>query len=201
MVTFSVYLGRRFLTLGPGLFKRSLRGFLIKREILILTVWPLRGFILTLYKVVQSPGSPTVQTVYHKWWKYVLERAFVETDSYFMEGVLLAFSRMWEKNGSPWLGETVQSEALSGPLWSLPLVRKKNIKLISWEQNSERKTNKYSHRVLIDSPHMQRVSMQGGSRRMGNSRTAAGRAAGAAGSPPGCTVSGRPVLKLSPPPF
>lgn len=63
------------------------------------------------------------------------------------------------------------------------------------------KMNKYSHRVLTDSPHMQRVSTQGGSRRMGNSRTAAGRAAGAVGSLPGCTVSGRPAPKLSPPPF
>lgn len=48
---------------------------------------------------------------------------------------------------------------------------------------------------------MQRVSMQGDSRRTGNSRTAAGRAAGASGSLPGCTVSGRPAPKLSPPPF
>lgn len=60
--------------------------------------------------------------------------------------------------------------------------------------------NKYGHEVLTGSPHMQTVSMQGGSRRRGNSRTAAGRAAGAAGSLLGCTVSGRPAPKLSPPP-
>lgn len=99
---------------------------------------------------------------------------------------------MRQFNQKRWAGETVPSGLLLSS-------EKNTVSLISWEQNNKTKMNKYSL-VLTDSPHMQRVSMRGGSRRRGNSRTAAGRAAGAAGSLPGCTVSGRPAPKLSPPP-
>lgn len=61
--------------------------------------------------------------------------------------------------------------------------------------------NKYSYGVLTDCPYTRRVSTQGGSTRRGSNMTAVGRAAGVAAALPGCTVSGRPALKLSPPPF